>query len=61
MEVLCKNCKAKFKIADDKLPAGQMVSQMPKDRIAWLKYIAIRSTIYLLKFMRVPWKHYQTP
>ncbi len=26
MEVLCKNCKAKFKIADDKLPAGQMVS-----------------------------------
>ena len=26
MEVLCKNCKAKFMIADDKLPAGQMVS-----------------------------------
>ena len=26
MEVLCKNCKAKFKIADDKLPAGQVVS-----------------------------------
>jgi predicted Zn finger-like uncharacterized protein len=26
VEVLCKNCKAKFKIADDKLPAGQMVS-----------------------------------
>ncbi len=26
MEVLCKSCKAKFKIADDKLPAGQVVS-----------------------------------
>ncbi len=26
MEVLCKNCKTKFKIADDKLPAGQVVS-----------------------------------
>ena len=26
MEVLCKSCKAKFKIADDKLPAGQAVS-----------------------------------
>ena len=26
MEVVCKNCHAKFKIADDKLPAGQVVS-----------------------------------
>jgi len=26
MEVLCKNCKAKFKIADDKLPKDQTVS-----------------------------------
>jgi predicted Zn finger-like uncharacterized protein len=26
MEVLCKNCKAKFKIADDKLPVDQVVS-----------------------------------
>jgi predicted Zn finger-like uncharacterized protein len=26
MEVLCKNCKAKFMIADDKLPTGQTVS-----------------------------------
>lgn len=26
MEVQCESCKAKFKIADDKLPAGQVIS-----------------------------------
>ena len=26
MEVLCKNCKAKFMVADNKLPTGQIVS-----------------------------------
>ena len=26
MEILCESCKAKFKIADDKLPTGQLVS-----------------------------------
>ena len=26
MEILCKNCNAKFKIADDKLPTGRTVS-----------------------------------
>ena len=26
MEVLCNNCKARFRIADDKLPSGQSVS-----------------------------------
>lgn len=26
MEVLCKNCKAKFMVADNKLPTGQLVS-----------------------------------
>ena len=42
MEVLCKSCKAKFKIADDKLPAGQVVSlKCPKCK----SKIEIKTTI----------------
>ena len=42
MEVLCKNCNAKFKIADDKLPVGQAVSlKCPKCK----SKIEIKSTI----------------
>jgi len=42
VEVLCKSCKAKFKIADDKLPAGQVVSlKCPKCK----SKIEIKTTI----------------